>query len=266
VKSSAVSVLLLFLFYFCSPSFAQSNSSDSNVEKQPEQSLDLNWIPAGKEWSQEQMQIVSQALDYIHKNMNKPSIRQCVKNKTIIFSGINASQDRLSEQSWLDYDALSINSWPTITVSGRYANDWWAGLAYLQVNLQGAGSRDNDVWIEDEGGGNEELLESSVFILRKNKAEITVNLRFIQDNINIDRPTLIRKVSGIILHEILHQMGHNHPSNSDPKNDYNQGNFIVVAGDCLDSEGIFARGPSDNQYADRIGNSSGGIDSRWRLD
>ena len=40
--------------------------------------------------------------------------------------------------------------------------------------------------------------------------------------------------AGVIFHELLHQMGHSHP------NGYKDGNYITVAGDCLQENGSFS--------------------------
>ena len=86
-----------------------------------------------------------------------------------------------------------------------------------------------------------------------------------------NKKALVQQVAGIILHEILHQMGHSHPKdnfNGDYQKDYQQGHVVVIAGDCLASEDRWARSSSPNgQYSDGIGDSSGRIDmSQWKLD
>jgi hypothetical protein len=47
--------------------------------------------------------------------------------------------------------------------------------------------------------------------------------------------------AGTLLHEMLHQMGHDHPSTGNYAKDYEQGHFVVVAGDCVASSGEGAR-------------------------
>ncbi|MDJ0734292.1 MAG: hypothetical protein QNJ47_09495 [Nostocaceae cyanobacterium] len=87
-----------------------------------------------------------------------------------------------------------------------------------------------------------------------------LNVTAIDQNIRRDGfNTAAEDLAGTIFHEMLHQMGHEHPNSGDYNTDYLQGHFVVVAGDCIASNG------SETRTSRSLGLASSG--RRWhRID
>jgi hypothetical protein len=183
----------------------------------------INWSYKGNIWTQDDFLMVRLALNHISKTINKSNIRECVTSRTLKYEGVEEGQ------AMIDFDSLAnAKQWPNIIITAKNENARWAGQAFLERIMYGNLVVDNDFLFS--------------YALEGKRPKIDINLKHLHfDRDNYEIEVAYKNLAGVVLHELLHQMGHAHPrKNLDT--DYTQGHFINVAGDCLTSDGRSARG------------------------
>jgi hypothetical protein len=246
MKSSTTLCLLLLSCCFCSPAFSRSNSSDFDVKNSPETEIveerielieelepseivnepQIGWNYRGDIWTEDDLLMVRLALNYLSRTINKSNVRECVTSRTLKYEGID------EEQAVIDFDALAnVSKWPNIIIQAKNEDAGWAGRAFKQRIIYGELNQDN--------------IGELFFSLEGKNPGIIINLKHLHsDRDNYGDEVAYKNLAGVILHELLHQMGHGHPTTGDYAKDYLQGHFITVAGDCLTTDGLTARGTS----------------------
>jgi hypothetical protein len=194
----------------------------------------LSWRYQGSDWTDDDKATIRVAMKHLKSHINDSNIRQCIEKYTTRYRGNFDDRER---QSWVDYDALArVSKWPTLNIIGVVTESSWRGLAYVERNLYGNA--------EDDSSRTASSLKT------RKKPTISLNLRSLREyESNIGESEAAKQFSGVILHEVLHQMGHDHPSTGNYEDDYEAGHFVVVAGDCLHTSGLMARSPVAPEFS-----------------
>jgi len=186
-----------------------------------------------------QKNVIQVAMNSLSQNIGNTNIRKCVQQFTTWYSGNYASKDHLVEQAWIDFDALRrANRWPHIDLHARRSLGVWDARAPVERKAWGTASK-----LSWNGNVSMEVnLDRIDEIVKQHGLESAADI-----------------LAGTIFHELLHQMGHRHPDTGEYEVDYKQGHFVVVAGDCVQTNGEDARSPN-----------GGGLDltephPRWNL-
>jgi hypothetical protein len=214
----------------------------------------ISWRYKGLEWSDSDEKIIEDSFNYLSSNINNSKVKQCIRKYTKIHSGVGKMQ------SWIDYDALArIKKWPAINVIGEDSDGSWNGRARSERILSGERKELlTDLDDEEFDDDDDEYIKADRLSWKKSPT-ITINLAKVRHYKNkTGNSKASKRFAGTILHEILHQMGHLHPSTGNYEKDYTRGHFVVVAGDCLHTNGLSVRSPaSSSVYADRDSDSQG---------
>ncbi len=169
-------------------------------------------------WSSSQKRLVKRAMNILATRVDNRSVKSCVQKHTKYFRGSYAPKNNLSRQGWLDFNALaSVSRWPEFNlVSKTLGNSGIQGRTTIARIAYGTGNQ---------------LKWSGRIGMELNVNAIDTNIR--RDGFDVAAENL----AGTIFHEMLHQMGHQHPDTGDYNKDYLGGHFVVMAGDCIASNG-----------------------------
>ena len=169
--------------------------------------------------------VIRKSMNYISGAMSDRNVRSCIQKYTEWYRVIGIPKGQKGRQSNIDYNALRIVDWFPLNIKAKRATELasWSGQAYLERKAW-ARKKGNTYYLNWNGALNIEL---NVDWMDK-----------IMSQYSGSSPRVYRAVAGTIIHEVLHQMGHGHP-----EGDYNQGHFVVVVGDCIESQGTWARSP-----------------------
>lgn len=163
-----------------------------------------------KDFTQSHKDLIKEAMNRLSRRIDNSSVINCVKEYRRKSFGVSAQTAKD------DYKALRKSSWwPKIHLTAYRDTTRYTGQAEVSRNIKN---------VEGE------------YLKWTREPQMEINLSAIEVNnrdLGSDRTADI--LSGTIVHEFLHQMGHTHPRG------YNDGNFITVVGDCVSSNGIAAR-------------------------
>jgi len=137
------------------------------------------------------------------------------------WKGNYAADGKRQEQGWLDFHALErANEWPKFDLVADRVGGNTTGSAYIA----------RKAWGTNQG------------LKWNGNIQVFVNFNQIENMLaNGGREYAANSYAGTLFHEMLHQMGHDHPATGNYSKDYEQGHFVVVAGDCIASNGDGAR-------------------------
>lgn len=177
-----------------------------------------------RNWTTDTKAVIKRAMNLLSSRINTSRVRSCITKHTKKYRGIYARSGSLASAGKVDLKALSrVEEWPLLHLRAERENVYTTGSAYLERVARGSklsGDRYRLSW--------------------SNEINMYINLSAItywKDREGFEEAANI--YAGTIVHELMHQMGHNHPDG-----DYDQGHFIVVVGDCVANNGAGARSPS----------------------
>ncbi|GMH33442.1 hypothetical protein BSKO_01276 [Bryopsis sp. KO-2023] len=183
------------------------------------------------QWTDKEKRSVGWGLHHLSSSIGDPNVHTCITTYARRFDGVTR------DQAFLDFEALAhAMHWPILHLHARSdPKGLWRGRA----------SPDRKAW------GTHNSLRWSA------ELSMEINLANLQKSEHTDA-SIGRALAGTILHETLHQMGHRDPASkfqeppasemgvdvyqdmsagSSGMDEYLEGYFSVVAGDCLESGG-----------------------------
>lgn len=167
-------------------------------------------------WTENDKEVIRESMRYFNERTQSSDVQDCAWDKTQYYRGEN------QETAISDTSAMAASPFPHINMTGYYDYDATTrGRAQL---IRRANS------IHDVFSGGPFDIELNLIAIREQLS-----------NDGVDETA--KNFAGVIAHEIMHQLGHSHPTTGDYENDYQQGHFVVVYGDCIYSNGEDARGP-----------------------
>jgi hypothetical protein len=163
-------------------------------------------------WTNQQIDNVASAFAILRDRVLTNPVRECIARNVRKYAGLT------EEQAWNKLEQMSGSSvWPKVII----------------ISADFPGRQTGQALIENKG----------VDIYPNGTFNIMIDNKYISDSINESgKDWAEASLAGTILHEILHQMGNEHPGDAD----YSQRFFVTVAGDCVVSNGAGDRIESFN--------------------
>jgi hypothetical protein len=164
------------------------------------------YVDKGKEeWKKAQRDVIRSSFVAISQRLGTEPVQQCILKHTNLYDGID------KENAYAQLSSLAKSSrWPSVNITSKKL----------------AGKRAGEALVENKTVGS-----AQPFNITMDNSKISASM---DQN---GKEWTISQNAGVIVHEILHQMGHLHTD--DPG--YTKGYFVTVVGDCIASNGITAR-------------------------